>query len=272
MCRTLDLNRSSYYKDSHQKPSRAQISNDELDCKILKAYYDSKRRYGAPKICKVLQSGGETASIKRIQRRMAALGIKSVVVKKYKPVKAEKNIEQKENILNQDFSTTSINQKWCTDITYIYTEKEGWTYLASVEDLYSRKIIGWSFGKKIDAELAVKALKNAALNVRKTEGIVIQTDLGCQYTSNLFESVLAELMIRHSYSKKGYPYDNSCIESFHSVLKKEEVNLKKYKDSKTAHDAIFEYIESWYNRKRIHSSLNYRTPEAVYSECEKLAA
>ena len=147
---------------------------------------------------------------------MTVLGIKSVVIKKYKPVKAEKNIEQKENILNQDFSATSINQKWSTDITYIHTENEGWTYLAPVEDLYSRKIIGWAFGKTIDAEVAVRALKNAVLNVKHTEGIIIQSDLGCQYTSNLFESALAEFKIRHSYSKKGYPYDNSCIESFHS--------------------------------------------------------
>ncbi len=272
MCKVLDLNRSTYYKALNHKPAKTQVSNNELDSKILKVYYDSKRRYGAPKIFKTLQNEGETASLKRIQRRMTVLGIKSVVVRKYKPVKAEKNKEQKENILNQDFSTTSINQKWCTDITYIHTEKEGWTYLASVEDLYSRKIIGWAFGKTIDTNLAVKALKNAALNVKHTEGIIIQSDLGCQYTSNLFESALAELKIRHSYSKKGYPYDNSCIESFHSVLKKEEVNLRKYKDSKAAYDAVFEYIESWYNRKRIHSSLNYRTPEAVHSECEKLAA
>lgn len=271
MCNVLDLNRSSYYKDSNRKPSKTQSNNDELDSNILKVYYDSKRRYGAPKIFKTLQNEGQTASLKRIQRRMSTLGIKSVVVKKYKPVKFEKNIEQKENILNQDFSTTSINQKWSTDITYIHTEKEGWTYLASVEDLFSRKIIGWSFGNSIDAELAVKALKNASLNVKNTEGIIIQSDLGSQYTSNLFESALAELRIRHSYSKKGYPYDNSCIESFHSVLKKEEVNRRKYKDSKTAYSAIFEYIESWYNRKRIHSSLDYRTPESVYSECEKLA-
>ena len=243
-----------------------------MDCKILKEYYDSKRRYGAPKIFKVLQKKGETASLKRIQRRMAALGIKSVVIKKYKPVKIEKNVEQKENILNQDFSTTSINQKWSTDITYIHTEKEGWTYLASVEDLYSRKIIGWAFSKNINTELAIRALKNATLNVKNTEGIILQTDLGCQYTSNLFESTLANLKIRHSYSKKGYPYDNSYIESFHSVLKKEEVNLRKYKNSKSAYNAIFEYIESWYNRKRIHSSLNYKTPQDVYSECENLAA
>ena len=124
----------------------------------------------------------------------------------------------------------------------------------------------------MDAQLAVKALRNAALNVKHTEWIIIYSDFGSQYTSNLFESAHEELKIRHSYSRKGCPYDNACIESFHSVLKKEEGNFRKYKDANAAYNSIFEYIESWYNRKRIHSSLNYRTPEAVYSECEKRAA
>ena len=141
-----------------------------------------------------------------------------------------------------------------------------------VEYFYSRKIIGGAFSKIMDAELAVKALRNAALNVKHTERIIIQSDLGSQYTSNLFEAALAELKIRHSYSRKTCPYDNACIESFHSVLKKEEVNFRKYKDVKAAYNAIFEYIESWYNRKRIYTSLNSRTPEAVYSESEKRAA
>ena len=122
----------------------------------------------------------------------------------------------------------------------------------------------------MDAELAKKALKNASLNVKKTKGIILQTDLGSQYTSNIFEEYLAELKIRHSYSRKGCPYDNSCIESFHSILKKEEKNMKKYKDFKDAYNAIFEFIEAWYNRERIHSSLNYRTPDEVYSNLEKL--
>ena len=253
----------------NRKKSKLQKSNEELDEKIREIYYKSKRRYGAPKIYKTLKKNGENVSLKRVQRRMTVLGIKSVVVKKYKPIKVEKNIKEKENILNQDFTTTSINQKWSADITYIHTEKDGWTYLASVEDLYSRKIIGWAFGQTMDAELAKKSLKNASLNVKKTKGIILQTDLGSQYTSNIFEEYLAELKIRHSYSRKGCPYDNSCIESFHSILKKEEVNLKKYKDFKDAYNAIFEFIEAWYNRERIHSCLNYRTPDEVYSNLEK---
>lgn len=110
MCRVLDLNRSTYYKDSKRKPTKTQINNNELDSKILKVYYDSKRRYGAPKIFKVLRNEGETASLKRIQRRMTVLGIKSVVVKNYKPVKAEKNMEQKENILNPGTTASEFIQ------------------------------------------------------------------------------------------------------------------------------------------------------------------
>lgn len=272
MCRVLELNRSTYYKTLNHKRTRRREENEHLDHEILRVYYDSKRRYGAPKIYRILKAEGVKASLKRIQRRMAELGIKSVVVKKYKPVSGGKIKEQKENILRQDFSTTGINQKWCTDITYIWTKKDGWTYLASVMDLYSRKIIGWAFDRTMTAELAVKAVKNASLNVKSTAGIILQSDLGCQYTSNIFEAELAKHGIRHSFSKKGCPYDNSCIESFHSVLKKEEVNRTQYLDFKEAYDAMFVYIESWYNRSRIHSSLNYRTPDSVYSECEKSAA
>lgn len=138
--------------------------------------------------------------------------------------------------------------------------------------MYSRKIIGWAFSKTIDANLVVKALKNATMNVKHTEGIIIQTDLGCLYTSNLFESALAELKSVIPTVKKVILMIILVLNLFILFSKKEEVNLRKYKDSKDAFNAIFEYIESWYNRKRIHSSLNYRTPEAVYSECVNLAA
>lgn len=192
------------------------------------------------------------------------MGIRSIVVKKFNYHSDKPVSEEKANIIDRDFEATNINQKWCTDITYINTLRDGWTYLASVMDLYSKKIIGYAYGRSMTAELAVKAVENACLNVKTTEGIILHSDLGSQYTSYEFESFLCSKGIIHSFSRKGNPYDNACIESFHSLLKKEEVNHHKYYDFNTARKAIFEYIESWYNRKRIHSSINYMTPQAVH--------
>lgn len=265
MCSVLGIPRSTYYKRINQTPSPRELETRELDEEIKAIYLDSKKRYGAPKIHKVLISDGRIISLKRVQRRMVRLGLRSIVIKKYRHYSSNSKIVEKENIINQDFTATAINQKWCTDITYIHTLRDGWTYLASVMDFYSKKIIGWSYGTSMTAELALTAVKNACLNVSDPEGIIIHSDLGTQYTSELFESYLEKNKIKHSFSRKGCPYDNACIESFHSVLKKEEVHLRTYIDSKDAYKSIFEYIESWYNRKRIHSSINYMTPDAVHS-------
>lgn len=145
-------------------------------------------------------------------------------------------------------------------------KEEGWTYPASVMDLCSRKIIEYAYGTSMTADLAVHAVKNACLNVKDTEGIILHGDLGSQYTSQVFENYLTSKEILYSYSRKGNPYDNACIESFHSVLKKEEIYLHAYQDSAEARRAIFEYIEGWYNRKRIHSSIGYMTPQQKEDE------
>ena len=137
-------------------------------------------------------------------------------------------------------------------------------------DLYDRKIIGWTYGKNITAELATQALKNACLSIPDTTGIVLHSDLGSQYTSEEFEKYLQDQGMLHSFSRKGNPYDNACIESFHSVLKKEEVYTTTYYTFEEAKSALFEYIESFYNRKRRHSALDYKTPQQV--EDEALAA
>lgn len=265
MCKVLGLNRSTYYKVSTRTASQREQENQKLDQEILNFYYNTKCRYGAPKIYRCLLQNNWTISLKRVQRRMSYLGIRSIVVKKYRHCASTGSVSERINILQQDFSATNINQKWCTDITYVHTTQDGWTYLASVMDLYSKKIIGWSFGNNLTAELAVRAVKNACLNVATPEGIVLHSDLGSQYTSALFEIYLAKKKIQHSYSRKGYPYDNACIESFHSILKKEEVNRCIYKDYKEAHQSLFEYIESWYNHKRIHSSIGYKTPDSIHA-------
>ena len=225
---------------------------------------DSKCRYGAPKIHKVLNLNGKKISLKRVQRYMSSMGLRSIVIKKFRPHSSKSSVIEKENLLNRDFKATSINQKWCTDITYIHTVKDGWTYLASVMDLYSKKIIGYAYGTSITTELVVKSVENACLNVKSTKGIILHSDLGTQYTSQKFSELITNKEMVHSFSRKGNPYDNACIESFHSLLKKEEVNHKKYYDFNVASRAIFEYIESWYNRRRIHGAINDMTPHAVH--------
>ena len=273
LCSALKFPRSTYYKALVCVPSNRRQEYEKFGQKVKQAYQDSKKRYGAVKICRILNDSGTPCSIKRVQRHMAEQGLRSVVVKKYNHHANHGTVpDDKENILKRDFETETINQKWCTDITYIHVQKEGWAYLASVMDLCSRKIIGYAYGTSMTAGLAIEVVKNACLNVRETKGIILHSDLGSQYISQSFERILKGREILHSFSRKGNPYDNACIESFHSVLKKEEIYLHTYQDSKEARRAIFEYIEGWYNRKWIHSSIGYLTPQQKEDEELKKAA
>lgn len=271
MCKLLSVCRSSYYKYLNKTESNRSIENRKFEDIILKIYHKSKKRYGAPKVHKVLIAKGLKISLKRVQRLMKKLSIKSIVVRKFKPYSSKNKVEERENVLNRDFSTNTFNEKWVTDITYIYTLRTGWCYLASVLDLCTRKIIGYSFSKSMDTEMAIKAVDNAIKNQKPTDKVVLHSDLGSQYTSCNFKEFVDANNLLHSFSGKGNPYDNACIESFHASLKKEEVNLVTYYDFDAARLAIFEYIESWYNRKRIHSSIGYLTPQEYENELKKSA-
>lgn len=267
MCKALGFPRSTYYAFLKHKPSKREIEYNQFSNKVLCIYIEFKKRYGAIKIQKELKARGVACSIKRVQRHMHRLNIKSIVVKRYNYKKNQGKVpDDKENILNRDFTADTVFQKLVTDITYINVLNEGWTYLASVMDLYDRKIIGWAYGRNITAELATQALKNALLNIKDTKGIIIHSDLGSQYTSDVFENYVISKGMIHSFSRKGNPYDNACIESFHSVLKKEEVYTTTYSTFEEAKKALFEYIESFYNRKRRHSALQYKTPQQVEDE------
>lgn len=233
---------------------------------IRDVWLKSHKRYGAIKIQKKLEQSGVQTSVKRVQRHMSEMGIHSIVIRKFRP-QSKSMGEEKENILNQHFQVPSINHTWVTDITYIYTKKDGWTYLASVMDLYSKKIIGYSYQKHMTSELVEESLKNACMNVQDTKGILLHSDLGTQYTSERFERMLSAKGMLHSFSRKGNPYDNACIESFHSILKKEEIYQNHYDSYETARIAIFIYIEGWYNRKRIHGSIGYLTPDEKHNSC-----
>lgn len=267
MCKALKFARSTYYEALVHSPSNKEQEYQRFSEEVKACFEQSKKLYGAIKIHRKLIEKGIPCSIKRVQRHMQRQGLRSLVVRKYNyKVNQGKVPDTKENILNRDFTAETINQKWVTDITYIYVLREGWTYLASVMDLHNRKIIGYAYGKNITADLALNAVKNACLNVTDTKGILLHSDLGSQYTSDLFEKYMNENGLVHSFSCKGNPYDNACIESFHSVLKKEEIYLHTYQDFEECRKAIFEYIECWYNRQRIHSALGYKTPQQVEEE------
>lgn len=265
MCTVLDIPRSTYYAKKNKSKSNRDKENKKLKSMIMDIYIESKQRYGSPKITKLLNKALikqdlRSVSQKRVQRLMNELGIKSIIVKKFKPHSKSSSYNLGENVLNQDFSTTTINQKWVADITYIYTINHGWCYLASVEDLHTRKIIGKEFSKNIDSELVIKALQKAYKNQNPGPGVIFHSDRGTQYTSNDFINKLNEYEMIQSLSNKGNPYDNASIESFHSIIKKEYVHHTKYRTFDEARLGLFDYIEGWYNRNRIHGAIDYLTP------------
>lgn len=267
MCRVLKVPKSSYYQSFKKKTSRYKLENEKLLNRIRAIHKESKGRYGAPKIHFLLRKEGFCISIKRVQRIMKLNGIHSIITKKFRPVANKGLVLERKNVLNQDFQTATINEKWVADITYIYTQRDGWCYLASILDLHSKKIVGYKLGKEMTVNLVIEALEKAVYTQNPNKGLIIHTDLGTQYTSTLFQEQLVKYGFIASFSKKGCPYDNACIESFHATLKKEEVYRSKYLTYETAKIAIFEYIESWYNHKRIHGALNYLTPNEIERLC-----
>ena len=194
---------------------------------------------------------------------MRKAGIKSITVKKFRPTASKQEVAERENIINRDFSTTTVNEKWVGDITYIHTLRHGWCYLASVLDLHTKKVIGYSFSRSMTTEMVKKALENAYVTQKPNDGVIFHSDLGSQYTSDDFAEMIQDYKMTHSFSHKGSPYDNACIESFHAILKKEEVNHVQYLDFNAAKVELFKYIEGWYNRKRIHGSIGYLTPQEL---------
>ena len=267
MCKCLNIHHSVYYYHCNHQDNSYKIANQKLDVEIKKIYDESKGRYGSPKIKKVLESKGIKVSQKRVARRMKFLELRSIVIKKYNHAGASKTNDTKEypNLLEQEFFADKPSQKWVGDITYIYTKETGWTYLAIVMDLFDLKVVGWSYGLNMTDDLVIDAFNKAMINRKLNKDGIFHSDRGSQYTSNDFEKLLEELEIKHSYSKKGYPYDNASMESFNAILKKEEVNVNIYETFNEAKLAIFEFIESWYNNQRIHSTIGYITPNEKYS-------
>lgn len=208
---------------------------------------ESKGRYEAPKIHEQIKKEKliETIpSLKRVQRLMRNMGLFAVVIKRFKYKNTKATNEELPNLLNQDFTTTGLSQKWAFDITYIHTIDDGWCYLASILDLYSQKIVGYEFSKRMDESIVLKALHKAMLREGSPKNVIIHTDRRSQYLSKNYNHAMESYEAKRSYSAKGNPYDNAVIESFHAILKKEEVYRSTYRTYEKARLALFQFIES----------------------------
>lgn len=267
----FSIERSGYYAWLNRKPSQQSVANEALDEKIIAVFKRHKSRYGVPRITDELQDAGETCSKNRISRRMKKLGLHAKGKKKFKVTTDSKhNLPVAANLLNRDFTATAPNQKWVSDITYIWTD-EGWLYLATVIDLYSRAVIGWSIQPTMTRELVSDALMMALWCRQFPRGVVCHSDRGSQYCSHDYQEILKKYGLICSMSRKGNCWDNACAESFFHSLKIELIYTEKYATRESAKQSVFEYIEVYYNRVRRHSSIGSMAPMAFENQCKKVA-
>ncbi len=237
-----------------------------LKQKIIVIYHNSRRTYGSPRIHQKLFRDGYHVGKKRLERLMKETGIHAVAKKKYRATTDSKHsLPVAANHLNRNFSVNKLNQFWVADITYIYT-REGWLYLSTIMDLCSRKIVGWSMNHRITQELVMRTLNMAIKQRKPGRGLLLHSDRGSQYASELYQTLLKKNGILCSMSGKGNCWDNAVMESFYRTLKIELIYQQNYETRVQVQRDIFEYIEIFYNRERLHSSLGYYSPE----EYEKL--
>lgn len=244
----------------NRKPSSQKIRKKELTEEITEIHNESHQIYGAPKITAILQARGHKIAEKTVGNYMREAGIKAVWIKPYKRTTIDPDFDNKlQNVLKRMFNPTRPNAVWVTDITYIYT-LGGFVYLTSVMDLFSRKIIGWHISDSLATEHVLVAINKAKSNRKLDQPTIIHSDRGCQYVSKKYVEATPVGKFIRSYSQKGTPWDNACIESFHALIKREWLNRYVIKNIMHAHQLVFEYIETFYNTVRIHEHCGMISP------------
>lgn len=260
MCRILEVTRSGYYAWKPEQIGPREMQNRVLVEQIHVEYKISRRTYGSPRVHLSLQHKGIACGRHRVARLMRREGIRPLGRRRWHPVTTQRDpgAIPAPNRLNQDFSVSLANQKWASDFTYIDTA-EGWLYLAVVLDLFSRKVVGWAMAERMNTGLVESALDMALQTRRPTSILLHHSDQGSQYTSATYQAKLRDANIQVSMSRVGNCYDNAVVESFFATLKSECVT-HQFANHAVARSTIFEYIEAWYNRKRLHSTLGYLSP------------
>jgi transposase InsO family protein len=261
LCRVLQVSRSSYYKWCHRRPGKRQQANQQLLQNIRQAHAQSRQTYGSPRITRQLQRQQIACSENRVARLMHQEGIRAKRKRPFHPRTTDSRHTEAAapNRLKSLPLVCQPDQAWVADITYIWT-RSGWVYLAAVMDLCSRKILGWTLSSSLETSLVKRALEQAWFVRRPAAGLLHHSDRGTQYASSAFQALLHSYQILPSMSAKGNCYDNAAMEAFWSTLKAELVQDRSFCDLEEARLAIFDYIESFYNRKRLHSALGYKSP------------
>lgn len=274
MCKVLKVSTSGYYKwlKTQDKPeSEREAYRNEIKQKISKSFHESQGTYGSPRVHDDLLDWGYTISQKTVARIMKEMGLRATPEEKYiVTTDSNHDLNIYPNLVKRQFNVEEPNQVWVSDITYIWT-LEGWVYLSSLMDLFSRKIVGWSMASHIKKELTIQSL-NMAISLRNPgEGLIHHSDRGSQYCSNDYVDILKEKKMYISMSKKGDPYDNACIESFHATLKKELIYRRRFKTRAEAIKAVNYYLSNFYNQRRKHSTLGNISPnqfESIYQNLD----
>ncbi len=260
LCRVLKVSRSGYYAQVKRPLSSRAKTDRQLGTHITKAHTVNRAAYGTVRLWHYLSQAGVLCGKHRVRRLRRALGLEVKRVRRFRTCSQYSHRETiVANVLEQRFSVERPNRVWAGDITFLPTAR-GFLFLAVVLDLYARRVVGWSMGARMDAQLAIDAMV-MALGRRKPQGeLLYHSDQGCQYASRSYQQVLTDHGVQPSMSRKGNCYDNACVESFFSTLKNEMVHDRRYQTRDEGRRDVFEYIETFYNPKRLHQSLGYLSP------------
>jgi putative transposase len=263
LCELLEVSRSGYYAWIDRPASARAGRREQLAEKIIEIHIKARRLYGSPRVYQELLRQGEKVSLNTVASIMKERNIHSKMRRKFRVMTTDSRHGNPiaPNTLDRQFKADLPDQKWCTDITYVPTS-QGRLYLAAVIDLHSRKIVGWSMQEHLMSDLCQDALRMALARRSPGKGLLHHSDRGVQYTSADYRALLAQRGIQVSMSRTGDCYDNAVMESFWGTLKTELIYHEKYATQEQAKRSIFEYIEVFYNRTRLHSSLGYKSPEA----------
>lgn len=268
MCELLSVSCAGYYEWRERPMSLRAATDAALQKEIAQIHTESRRIYGRPRIHEMLYKMGRRIGQKRVRRLMKSLDIAGVRRRQFrKTTNSQHALPIAPNVLAREFNVEMIgapNRVWAGDITYIQT-REGWLYLAVVLDLYSRRVVGWSMGSSMQTDLVVRALQSALWKRRPVRGVMFHSDRGCQYASAEYRALLMKYGMIASMSRKGDCWDNAVVESFFGSMKT-ELGDPIWDTRADARAMIFDYIEIWYNRERLHSTLNYCSPETFESQ------